>query len=193
MLCTRSGGVGINLASADTVIIFDSDYNPQNDIQATSRCHRIGQKKEVKMYRFITAKSYERKMFDMASIKLGLDHAVLGGGKKDELSKFDIEKLLRFGAYYAYEEEEADNKTSETFGEEDIESVISRSTRIQHASVVGGEGSTFSKAHFEIAENETDVDLTAPDFWQKYTPVVQEDEDFDCCSIAERHKKLKKD
>ncbi|KAK8834661.1 choline dehydrogenase 6 [Tritrichomonas musculus] len=190
LLCTRSGGVGINLASADTVIIYDSDYNPQNDIQATSRCHRIGQKKEVKMYRFITAKSYERKMFDMASIKLGLDHAVLGSGKKEDSSKLDLEKLLRFGAYYAYKEEE-DNNASETFGEEDIESVISRSTRIQHASVVGGEGSTFSKAHFEISENDTDVDLTAPDFWQKYIPVVEEDVNLDNCSIAERYRKIK--
>lgn len=185
LLCTRSGGVGINLTSADTVIIFDSDYNPQNDIQAASRCHRIGQKKEVKMYRFITAKSYERKLFDMASIKLGLDHAVLGGSSKEE-PDIDIEKILRFGAYYAYEDE-TDNKESETFGEEDIESVISRSTRIRHASVVGGQGSTFSTAHFELSEK--DVDLTDPDFWKKYNPTAEEEIDLDNLSIAQRAKK----
>lgn len=49
LLCTRAGGLGINLTAADTVIIFDSDWNPQNDLQAQARCHRIGQKQNVKV------------------------------------------------------------------------------------------------------------------------------------------------
>lgn len=49
LLCTRAGGVGINLTAADTVVIFDSDWNPQNDIQAQARCHRIGQTKPVQV------------------------------------------------------------------------------------------------------------------------------------------------
>jgi len=53
LLCTRAGGVGINLTAADTVVIFDSDWNPQNDIQAQARCHRIGQTKNVKVYRYV--------------------------------------------------------------------------------------------------------------------------------------------
>ena len=77
LLCTRAGGLGINLTAADTVIIFDSDWNPQNDLQAQARCHRIGQDKSVKVYRLITRNSYEREMFDKASLKLGLDKAVL--------------------------------------------------------------------------------------------------------------------
>ena len=64
LLCTRAGGLGINLTAADTVIIYDSDWNPQNDIQAQARCHRIGQNKAVKVYRLITRNSYEREMFD---------------------------------------------------------------------------------------------------------------------------------
>lgn len=54
LLSTRAGGLGINLTSADTVIIYDSDWNPQMDLQAMDRAHRIGQKKKVNVYRLIT-------------------------------------------------------------------------------------------------------------------------------------------
>ena len=64
LLCTRAGGLGINLTAADTVIIYDSDWNPQNDLQAQARCHRIGQNKAVKVYRLITRNTYEREMFN---------------------------------------------------------------------------------------------------------------------------------
>lgn len=70
---------GINLAAADVCILFDSDWNPQNDIQAQSRCHRIGQTKSVKVYRLLTRKTYEQFMFNMSSLKMGLDKAVLNG------------------------------------------------------------------------------------------------------------------
>ena len=86
LLCTRAGGLGINLTAADTVIIYDSDWNPQNDLQAQARCHRIGQVKAVKIYRLITRNSYERDMFDKASKKLGLDKAVLQSMGTKELN-----------------------------------------------------------------------------------------------------------
>lgn len=79
LLSTRAGGVGINLTAADTCIIFDSDWNPQNDLQAQARCHRIGQTKSVKVYRLLTRKTYEMQMFHMSSMKMGLDQAVLQG------------------------------------------------------------------------------------------------------------------
>jgi chromodomain-helicase-DNA-binding protein 7 len=63
LLTTRAGGVGINLTAADTVIIYDSDWNPQNDIQAQARCHRIGQTKQVTLYRLLARKTYEMEMF----------------------------------------------------------------------------------------------------------------------------------
>lgn len=59
LLSTKAGGIGINLTSANIVIIFDSDWNPQNDVQATARAHRIGQQSEVQVYRLVTAKTYE--------------------------------------------------------------------------------------------------------------------------------------
>ena len=54
LLSTRAGGLGVNLSTADTVVIYDSDWNPQNDIQAVARAHRIGQKNAVNIYRLVT-------------------------------------------------------------------------------------------------------------------------------------------
>jgi SNF2 family DNA or RNA helicase len=74
----------------DTCIIFDSDWNPQNDLQAQARCHRIGQTKNVKVYRLLSRKTYEMQMFHMSSLKMGLDQAVLKGfesGASGEVSR----------------------------------------------------------------------------------------------------------
>ena len=60
LLSTRAGGVGINLTAADTVVLHDSDWNPQNDVQAMARCHRIGQTKTVKVFRLVTRNTYEQ-------------------------------------------------------------------------------------------------------------------------------------
>ena len=76
LLSTKAGGLGINLTSANVVLIYDSDWNPQNDVQAIARAHRIGQKEEVKVYRLISVKTYEAEMYRRASKKLGLDQAV---------------------------------------------------------------------------------------------------------------------
>ncbi|VAH27010.1 unnamed protein product [Triticum turgidum subsp. durum] len=77
LLSTRAGGLGINLATADTVIIFDSDWNPQNDLQAMSRAHRIGQQDTVNIYRFVTCKSVEEDILERAKKKMVLDHLVI--------------------------------------------------------------------------------------------------------------------
>ncbi|KAJ8953271.1 hypothetical protein NQ318_015853 [Aromia moschata] len=76
LLSTRAGGLGINLATADTVIIFDSDWNPQNDLQAQARAHRIGQKNQVNIYRLV-ARSVEEEIVERAKQKMVLDHLVI--------------------------------------------------------------------------------------------------------------------
>lgn len=76
LLSTRAGGVGINLATADTVVIFDSDWNPHQDNQAQDRAHRIGQKNDVFVYRFITARSVELKILARANSKRKLERVV---------------------------------------------------------------------------------------------------------------------
>lgn len=77
LLSTRAGGLGINLTSADTVILFDSDWNPQVDLQAMDRVHRIGQKKPVIVYRLLSAKTIEAKILEKASGKRRLEKVVI--------------------------------------------------------------------------------------------------------------------
>lgn len=76
LLSTRAGGLGINLTAADTCIIFDSDWNPQNDVQAMARSHRIGQHRKVKVFRLVTRNTYESEMVERANKKLGLERAM---------------------------------------------------------------------------------------------------------------------
>lgn len=168
LLCTRAGGLGINLNSADTVIIFDSDWNPQNDLQAQARCHRIGQHKVVKVYRLLMKGTYEEHMFEAASKKLGLGQAVLDRQKPQE-----IDKLLRKGAYHMLNDIEEEN-----FGEEDIDQIlINRSKVVVYNEA---EGSTFAKASFDSNKDEedADVDIEDPNFWSKILPQSQNPNDL---------------
>ncbi|CAH8674424.1 unnamed protein product [Schistosoma rodhaini] len=82
LLSTRAGGEGINLASADTVVLYDSDWNPQWDLQALSRAHRIGQSKHVVIYRFITRHSIEEKISQVARRKLALTQLIVDHNQK---------------------------------------------------------------------------------------------------------------
>lgn len=81
LLSTRAGGLGINLTAADTVIIFDSDWNPQADLQAQDRVHRIGQTKPVVVYRLATFGTVECDILDKASTKRILEKLVIHKGK----------------------------------------------------------------------------------------------------------------
>uniref|UniRef100_A0A8C6UD48 DNA helicase n=1 Tax=Neogobius melanostomus TaxID=47308 RepID=A0A8C6UD48_9GOBI len=176
LLCTRAGGLGINLTAADTCIIFDSDWNPQNDLQAQARCHRIGQSKAVKVYRLITRNSYEREMFDKASLKLGLDKAVLQDINRkgslngvQQLSKLEVEDLLKKGAYGALMDEEDEGSK---FCEEDIDQILQRRTQTITIQTEG-KGSTFAKASFVSSGNRTDISLDDPNFWQKWAKIAE--------------------
>ncbi|KAH3329788.1 hypothetical protein KXW13_008421 [Aspergillus fumigatus] len=86
LLSTRAGGLGLNLQTADTVIIFDSDWNPHQDLQAQDRAHRIGQKNEVRILRLISSNSVEEKILERAQFKLDMDGKVIQAGKFDNKS-----------------------------------------------------------------------------------------------------------
>lgn len=85
-MSTRAGGLGLNLQTADTVIIFDTDWNPHQDLQAQDRAHRIGQKNEVRILRLITTDSVEEVILERAMQKLDIDGKVIQAGKFDNKS-----------------------------------------------------------------------------------------------------------
>merc|ERR1719346_882160 len=118
LLSTRAGGLGINLYTADTVIIYDSDWNPHNDIQALSRAHRIGQKNKVMIYRFVTRNTVEERVTQVAKKKMMLTHLVvqpgMSGQGKANLSKKEIDDILKFGTEELFTEEGNTNEDGES-------------------------------------------------------------------------------
>jgi len=86
VLSTRAGGIGINLQNADTVVIYDSDWNPHQDLQAQDRAHRIGQKNRVIVLRLVTLDSVEEKILAAAKFKLGVDSKVIQAGMFNQKS-----------------------------------------------------------------------------------------------------------
>lgn len=125
LLSTRAGGLGINLQTADTVVLYDSDWNPQADLQAMDRAHRIGQTKPVKVFRFISEGTVEEKIVERADRKLFLDAAVIQQGrlaeKHAQLSKDELMVMVKFGADNILKWDE-----SEEITEEDIDALLHR-------------------------------------------------------------------
>ncbi|OQV25233.1 Helicase ssl-1 [Hypsibius exemplaris] len=80
ILSTRSGGVGVNLTGADTVVFYDSDWNPTMDAQAQDRCHRIGQTRDVNIYRLISEYTVEENILEKATQKRILGHLAIESG-----------------------------------------------------------------------------------------------------------------
>ena len=102
LLSTRAGGLGINLVSANFVFIFDADFNPQSDLQAIDRAHRIGQKRPVTVYRFVTRNTVEEKIVEKAAKKMMIDKLVIQKGKfgrqkEEDVSKDEMSHILKFG------------------------------------------------------------------------------------------------
>uniref|UniRef100_A0A672RLU3 Chromodomain helicase DNA binding protein 3 n=1 Tax=Sinocyclocheilus grahami TaxID=75366 RepID=A0A672RLU3_SINGR len=144
LLSTRAGGLGINLATADTVIIFDSDWNPHNDIQAFSRAHRIGQANKVMIYRFVTRASVEERITQVAKRKMMLTHLVVRpglGSKAGSMSKQELDDILKFG-------------TEELFKDE-IEGGIDNVTLLHYVTLCYAEGSPIS-IFFTAGDNKDD-------------------------------------
>ncbi|XP_010859714.1 PREDICTED: probable global transcription activator SNF2L1 [Bison bison bison] len=125
MLSTRAGGLGINLASADVVILYDSDWNPQVDLQAMDRAHRIGQKKPVRVFRLITDNTVEERIVERAEIKLRLDSIVIQQGRlidqqSNKMAKEEMLQMIRHGATHVFASKESE------LTDEDITTLLER-------------------------------------------------------------------
>lgn len=97
LLSTRAGGLGINLMTADTVVLFDSDWNPQADLQAMARAHRIGQTKPVSIYRLVSKETVEEEVLERARNKLMLEFITIQRGVTDKDAKELTDKMARIG------------------------------------------------------------------------------------------------
>ncbi|KAF7995816.1 hypothetical protein HCN44_006923 [Aphidius gifuensis] len=129
LITTRAGGVGLNLMGADTVIIFDSDWNPQADIQAMARCHRIGQKNPVMIYKLCTKGSYDELIVNRGVAKRKLEKLVISkelnlAGSTDNDSLMVMKELLK------ETEHEIFNSKKGIFNNEELEKLLDRSDLI---------------------------------------------------------------
>ncbi|SGY67920.1 BQ5605_C004g02825 [Microbotryum silenes-dioicae] len=185
LLSTRAGGVGINLTTADTVIMFDQDFNPHQDIQAISRAHRIGQKKPVRVFKLLVKQSCEEKIFTAGTRKLGLDHLIIQRiDAKDETE--DVETILQFGAKAVFDDKEAE-ATAIRYSDADIDELLVRSAEPLKAEAQSAAG-TFAQAKiWERGELDTvnvDGEQESENMHGFWSTILQEQEE------AERQRRL---
>lgn len=125
LLSTRAGGLGLNLQAADTVVIFDSDWNPHQDLQAQDRAHRIGQRNEVRVLRLMTVNSVEERILAAARYKLNMDEKVIQAGMFDQKSTgSERQQFLQSILHQDDADEEEENEVPD---DEMINLMISRS------------------------------------------------------------------
>ncbi|KAL2431806.1 Lymphocyte-specific helicase [Exophiala dermatitidis] len=163
LLSTRAGGQGINLAAADTVILFDSDWNPQQDLQAMDRAHRIGQTRPVIVYRLATRGTVEETLLLKADAKRKLEKLVIQKGKfKSLLSSAadadDVRGVLANDDFEKYDIADSGGKGA-ILSEEELQILTDRSDkayeRAEKGLDVGGEGKAFKVAETKRGDGST--------------------------------------
>lgn len=176
LLSTRAGGLGINLTSADTIILYDHDYNPHNDLQALCRAHRIGQQKRLYVYRLVTLNSIEESIVEIAKQKLLLDHVVVESMNKPNVKQ--LESMLKTGIGRLFVEETPQRLE---YDEPAIELLLDRSPVSGCATPVGSstesmdsDGNEVDKARVSIFNEEVFGNARVweadDDAWKKLIP-----------------------
>ncbi|XP_071446539.1 chromodomain-helicase-DNA-binding protein Mi-2 homolog isoform X2 [Hetaerina americana] len=208
LLSTRAGGLGINLATADTVIIYDSDWNPHNDIQAFSRAHRIGQSNKVMIYRFVTRNSVEERVTQVAKRKMMLTHLVVRpgmGGRGTNFTKQELDDILRFGTEELFKEEEGKEDEAIHYDEKAIDDLLDRTklgieqkenwaneylSSFKVASYVTKEGEDEEDVGTEIIKQE--AENTDPAYWVKLLRHHYEQQQEDLARTLGKGKRVRK-
>ncbi|KAG9332116.1 hypothetical protein JZ751_015834 [Albula glossodonta] len=189
LLSTRAGGLGINLASADTVVIFDSDWNPQNDLQAQARAHRIGQKKQVNIYRLVTKGTVEEDIIERAKKKMVLDHLVIqrmdttgrtvldnssSTSNSNPFNKEELTAILKFGAEELFKEPEGEESEPQEMDIDEILRLAETRESDQGSSATDELLSQFKVANFSTME-ESMPELEAPPV-RDWDDIIPEDQ-----------------
>ncbi|OTA95097.1 hypothetical protein M434DRAFT_232502 [Hypoxylon sp. CO27-5] len=158
LLSTRAGGVGINLATADTVIIYDPDWNPHQDIQAISRAHRIGQKNKVLCIQLTTKDTVEENILQAGMKKMALDRALIETLDAQDDAGHDLESILRRGAEALFSEKD---KVKITYDSASVDKLLDRS-RLENPPA---DGQTNAENQFSVARvwDNTSSELTGND------------------------------
>ncbi|KAI0229757.1 hypothetical protein L0F63_003353 [Massospora cicadina] len=163
LLTTRAGGVGMNLASADTVILYDLDFNPHSDLQALSRAHRIGQQRDVLVLRMISRNTVEERMLEIAKRKMVLDHLIVQRLGEAALDADDIRSIIRFGAKALFEEDGSAKEI--TYTDQEVEALLDRTAHANQPAPVA-EAEPFGFSRLWTAADPAVEDLEATDeFW----------------------------
>ncbi|XP_052227577.1 chromodomain-helicase-DNA-binding protein Mi-2 homolog isoform X2 [Dreissena polymorpha] len=212
LLSTRSGGLGINLATADTVIIYDSDWNPHNDIQAFSRAHRIGQANRVLIYRFVTRASVEERITQVAKKKMMLQHLVVRpgvGNKTTSMSKQELDDILKFGTEELFKEVEGEDGEEEkriVYDDEAIAQLLDRSKEAQEEKEIAMNDyfDSFKVASYTVKEGESDeeepetevlkqeAEHADPAYWEKLLRHHYEQQQEDLARTLGKGKRVRK-
>ncbi|XP_013083946.2 chromodomain-helicase-DNA-binding protein 4-like isoform X2 [Biomphalaria glabrata] len=211
LLSTRAGGLGINLATADTVIIYDSDWNPHNDIQAFSRAHRIGQANKVMIYRFVTRNSVEERITQVAKRKMMLTHLVVRpglGNKGGAMSKKELDDILKFGTEELFKDDEGAKEGSEdriVYDMEAIRKLLDRTQAGQEEKEMAMNEylSSFKVANYTIKEGEEEeepetevlkqeAEHADPAYWEKLLRHHYEQQQEDLARTLGKGKRIRK-
>ncbi|KAG6830296.1 hypothetical protein H0H92_001374 [Tricholoma furcatifolium] len=178
ILTTRAGGVGINLFSADTVIIYDPDFNPHQDLQAIARAYRFGQQKTCLVFKLMVKDSAEERIMQVGKKKLVLDHLIVQKMDDEDSAGEDVQSILTYGAQALFDKQETSREI--IYSEQDIEKLVLKTEQEGDKQEQVKEGMSFAFAKVWAADKdslEEVEDIDQGDSWAQTLQKLNEERD----------------